>query len=263
MVLKFSPIPEFSLCATKIFMPNEQHITRYYNYSVLILMMDGILRFGENGKTIELRRGEYYIQRQGLLQTGMPLDTQPIYFFIEFNGAFGEDNNGLPLRGYFDPQKLVALMERCESLHWKHQTNSFMINSQMLRIFSELLEASPVINERANTANLIKSYIKSMYNSQLKLSDIARQFGYTEDYVVRIFRDAYKTTPHKYLVSVRLEHALWLLENTKQSTEQIAAAVGYNDFSSFFRAFRRAYGYSPGAARSISQANKEGKKQSE
>ena len=41
MVLSFSPPPEFFICSTKVFRPGEEHVTRNYGKSVLILMMDG------------------------------------------------------------------------------------------------------------------------------------------------------------------------------------------------------------------------------
>ena len=249
MVLDFTPAPDFYACSTKIFEPQEIHVTRYYKRSVLILMIDGVLRFMEDGKEIVLERGEYYIQRQGLFQEGVPLSSPPIYFYIEFNGRYSENNNGLALRGKFSLEKFAGLTEGLEDLFKTHKANLFLLNSYMFRVFSELLEHSPTFNERANTAVLIRNFISSRYYSQIKIADIAKQFGYAEDYIIRIFRDTYGVTPHKYLVKIRLEHARWLLENTDKNAEDIALGVGYSDFSALFRAFRSTYGTSPSAIR--------------
>ena len=76
------------LCAMKRFEANEFHIIRIYAYSVLILMMRGVLRFREDGREVSVVPGEYYIQREGLFQEGMPMEGEPpVYFYIEFKGG--------------------------------------------------------------------------------------------------------------------------------------------------------------------------------
>jgi hypothetical protein len=129
MFLDFYPSPNFCACSTKIFLPNEIHVTRNYKKSVLILMLDGMLKFMEDGKEITLTRGEYYIQRQGLLQEGVPLKNPPIYFYIEFYGNYSDEKNGLALRGSFSPEKLSGITEALESLFKDHKANFFLLNS--------------------------------------------------------------------------------------------------------------------------------------
>ncbi len=244
MVLNFSPTPEFYICATKVFEENELHVTRIYNKSVLILMMDGELRFKEDGKEMSLKRGEYYIQRDGLLHQPLPIRETPVYFYIEFFGSFGE-GDGLPIYGRFDPKNIVPLLESCEELFTSRNVNPFLLNSYMMRIFSELLAVSPKRDENPHFVSLVRKYLSANYYSSLSLSDIAEKFGYTEDYIIRAFRKKYGKTPHKYLTDIRMERARWMLENTDLNATETAQSVGYNDFSSFYRAFRQAYGVSP------------------
>ena len=249
MVMKFTPSPTFIVCDTKVFQPKELHCTRLYNRSVLILMMDGELRFREDGKLFTLLPGEYYIQRNGLLQEGVPMDKPPIYFWIEFHASYSEDAIGLPLRGTFRMLNVVPLIERMEDLFHHHRADPFKLNSYMLRIFSELLSSSNYIDEKYNTAHLVRQYINANYPSQITLNSIAQKFNYNKDYIIRIFKEQYKITPHQYLIQVRMEHARWMLENTTVSADQTAVAVGYSDFSAFYRCFRKTFGISPGAIR--------------
>ena len=253
MVMKVSPSPTFIICGTKVFEPKDLHITRLYNRSVLILMMDGELKFREDGELFTLYPGEYYIQRHGLLQEGVPMDQPPIYFWIEFQASYGEEAFGLPLRGTFRMPNVVPLMERMEDLFHQHRADPFKLSSYLLRILSELLSNSNQIDEKYNLARLIRQHIDANYSSRISLGSIAQKFNYNEDYIVRIFKEHYKTTPHQYLIQVRMEHARWMLENTKSSAEQTAIAVGYSDFSAFYRCFRKTFGISPGAIRNLEQ----------
>lgn len=250
MLLSFSPPPEFRACATKVFEADEYHVTRCFKRSVLILMMDGILRFRENGVDIELRAGEYYIQQQGLLQEGLRLGECPIYFYIEFYGYFtDEPDRGFALRGRFQKQKILPLLGRFEEFYKAHRADPFLLNSYMNRVFSELWAGSPSHDEHAHVMRLVRHDVEAHYAEPLPLSELARRFGYTGDHLVRMFKAQYGITPHGYQIKQRMEHAAWLLENTELGAEQIAANVGYADFSSFYRAYRKAYGVSPSQKR--------------
>ena len=79
MVLHISPVPSFLACSTRQFLPAEHHLTRFSTFSVLILMREGVLRFREGGVDVELHPGEYYLQREGLLQEGMLPSNSPVY----------------------------------------------------------------------------------------------------------------------------------------------------------------------------------------
>ena len=64
--LSMQSVPTYRLSAFRKFLPNERHITRVESSDILLLMLDGVLRFTEDGVPVELSRGEYYIQQRGL-----------------------------------------------------------------------------------------------------------------------------------------------------------------------------------------------------
>ena len=243
MTLNFSPAPDYFICAEKVFSLGEEHVTRIYERSVLILMTDGVLRFLENGEEIVLKKGDYYIQRPMLLQEGLPLHNPPTYIYIEFNGTFSDDAAGLPLRGIFDEDRVIPVAKRlCEAAKNKSR-NKFYLLSYMNRVFGEL--TAPSGNTGVGVAYLIRDHIESEYANDITLTSISKKFGYTEDYVNRLFKSEFSVTPHKHLINTRLDHALWLIEDTEIPIEKISAAVGYGDFSSFWRAFKSKYQFSP------------------
>ena len=60
---------------------------------ILLIMLDGVLRFTEDGVPVEPVGGEYYIQRKGLLQDGPEASDRPSYFYVHFT-----DGECLPIR---------------------------------------------------------------------------------------------------------------------------------------------------------------------
>lgn len=261
MLLKSSSPVHLEICAVKRFRAKEYHVTRRYKYSVLILMQKGILRFYEDNEPIELHAGEYYIQRADVLQEGLDKyhepphreGQMPVYIYFEFSGGeYAEGGNGIPLRGRYSQQKLTPTATRCAELFTAQRHDPFLMTSYLCRVLSELYAAVPDKDPNEDTLAAVRRYIRSAYSSPLSVKELARQFGYHEDYLTRLFRKRFGTTPGKYLREVRMEHALWQLQNTDRSVEHIALSVGYRDLSAFYRAFEAAHGTPPGAVRNTS-----------
>lgn len=249
MYLDFLPAPSFCSCSTKIFRQGEDHVTRRFQKSVLILMLENELRFGEDGKEIRVRAGEYYIQREGLFQEGLPMEIPPTYFYIEFFGHYSEETGGLPLRGTFSLGGIASLLQRFETLYRQSHTDFFKLNSYFCRVLSELSDRQPSNSEKQKFAYRIRSLLESDYYRPLPMAELSARFGYDKDYLAQIFRECYDVSPHRYLTELRMEHARWMLENTAMSAEQIAFSVGYAEFSAFWRNFKKTYGRSPAAMR--------------
>ena len=252
MYLSPTPPPEFRTCAKKVFAPGEVHITRLYWRSVLILMTKGTLTFREDGQDISVGEGEYYLQREGLMQEGLTPGVSPEYYYIEFNGAYLESNEHgvcLPLRGAYRESVILPILESFEALFAGHTANQFLLNSYMNRVFGELSSGLLMKSESDGVLDLIKNDIEARFNENTTIEEIAKRYGYTSDHVIRLFRQKFGVTPHRYRLHLRMEHAKWLIGNTDMSLEAVADAVGYKEFPSFWRCYRAVYGVSPGKNR--------------
>ena len=65
----------------------------------------------------------------------------------------------------------------------------------------------------------------------------------------RSFNAHFGMSPKKYLLKLRMNHALELLTENVLSVKEIAFACGFNDEKYFSRAFKDRYGYSPSKMR--------------
>ena len=240
------PLPEFAYCGYKRFEKNEHHITRVFDESVLIFMMDGVLRFEEDGKLIELGKGEYYIQRAGLFQSGKAASEQPSYYFLHLNATFSEDEiDGIPIRGSFSKSAIRTLMEEYNRRYLAHESGFFALNGLMYELLAEIEHSLVPENTRTLIAKDMQRMISAEFRSPLSLAKIAERYGYSEDYTIRLFKNEFGITPYQYLLKKRLSEAEHLLITSVKSVEEISREVGYNDFSTFYRDFRKRFGMSP------------------
>ena len=250
MYLNRRPLSEFKFFGYKKFEKGERHITRVFSESVLILLVDGVMRFEEDGKAVTLSAGEYYIQRQGLFQSGKRVSSEPEYFFIHMNASFSDkEEDGIPIRGRFNENAIRSFAEEYDRLYRSHEANFFAQNALMYQILSELENNTVPEKKRTVIAKDIKRYIATSFRAPISLSEIASRYGYSEDYTIKLFKKEYGTTPYQYLIKKRLQEAEHLLLSTTMSVEEISRSVGYNDFSTFYRDFKKRFGQSPSEVR--------------
>ena len=95
--------------------------------------------------------------------------------------------------------------------------------------------------------NHIAEYIEQSYaNPLLNLSQMAQDFGMTENFLYYFFRTRMQKSFAQYLEDKRLEKAQTLItENTKASLTVLAERCGYANTQTFRRAFKKRYGLTP------------------
>lgn len=244
--LDLDRIPSLATCSFRRFDPGEYHVTRVSDCDVLLLMLEGELIFYEDGKRISLLPGQWYIQRAGLSQTGGEPSLLPYYYYIHFHGDFSpEPRHPLPLAGRFEPGDFLPLLQRLDTAWWT-DGSGVSRQSAFFDIFAKLEDAVP-----ANPVTGMIAYLSEHLGEELHLSDLAREFRYTEDHIIRLFRRWKGITPHRCILELRLRKARQLLETTDRDIAAIAAQTGFADPSVFYRAFRRDTGLSPGEWRRL------------
>jgi AraC-like DNA-binding protein len=87
------------------------------------------------------------------------------------------------------------------------------------------------------------------YAEPLDVPDLARAARLSPAHFSREFVRAFGETPHRYLLTRRLERAAALLRTTDRSVADICMTVGLRSVGSFTTSFGRMYGLSPTAYR--------------
>jgi AraC-like DNA-binding protein len=93
--------------------------------------------------------------------------------------------------------------------------------------------------------NCARSYIDSNLHLPLDLDQISSQANFSRYHFIRLFRNVYNKTPHRYLTQKRIEKAKVLLTSGEMTITDICFAVGFQSLGSFSSLFYRATGYSP------------------
>ena len=147
-------------------------------------------------------------------------------------------------------QATVGEVERHES-GWDAVVmgNTIVLLTQITRAIADLT-ASPQSIEKPELLEQILAYIEGYLSEKLTLEDVANRFWVSQSTVAHLFTKKMGISFYKYVMQRRLTEAKNLImENMR--IEKVCTQVGFNDYSAFYRAFRKEYGMSPQQFRRI------------
>ena len=94
------------------------------------------------------------------------------------------------------------------------------------------------------TLKSVISYINNHYTEDISLDEIAEHFYITKYHLCRIFKEGTGITVLNYITNKRLMKVREL-KSEGMNNSQAASLAGFGNYSSFYRAYQKTYGYSP------------------
>jgi AraC family L-rhamnose operon transcriptional activator RhaR len=91
----------------------------------------------------------------------------------------------------------------------------------------------------------VLAYLRHHCTADVNIDEVAHRSGYSSRTFARAFRDVTGTTPHNYLVQLRIGHAKRAMRMTNHSITEIAFASGFHDSNYFSSCFSKMTGLSP------------------
>jgi AraC-like DNA-binding protein len=238
----------------------------------LLAMLSGNGYYTVNGQRESLHTGQYLlINRGSRLSIRLPHPgVQPLLLF--FHTALADEveaRKGVDWRWLERVHRLPGdLRQRLEWLVQLGQNcSSFgalkadsLIRGILENLFSEarlamaLSAKLPVARQDTRVQlfkrlSLAREWMIANYASPVTLRDMARVAALNTQHFLRMFRDCYGRTPHRFLTDTRLEAARQLLLHSRESIADICRQTGFESASTFSGLFRRRFGSSPVAYR--------------
>lgn len=148
---------------------------------------------------------------------------------------------------HFNIRRFMEDLLECDSLDYKIRTAIVKIRlqnllSQIVIMSNQIKGLSTDIKSKA--VNDIISYINENLSSELSLDLICDKFFITKQTLNSQFKKATGTTVVDYIIKKRIDLAYELIVQGYSATS-ISEHVGFKDYSSFFRAYKKIKGISP------------------
>lgn len=152
-----------------------------------------------------------------------------------------------------DEPTLASAISCCHAAASGQYTSPFTASAAAYDLTMDLLNwstrpgATP--DDRPDPVRRAIRLVYRKYAGAIGVEDMAEAAGQSRFHFSRIFRQCEGLSPHQFLQRHRLTEAEKLLRETTLSLAEVAARTGFSDAHYFGRAFRKAYGTSPGAFR--------------
>lgn len=249
-----------------------------HDFPELAYVLGGVGKYRIDDVIYDVKEGDLIAINPGVRHQALYVnqDNATTEFFVGFTDIkfAGLPANVLPLPegGPIIPVKgetkqklsrICASMEAENSISWEGRY--FMQKTYLMQLLLLLLkeQLQPVelktgyafesVNKKHVVEQLIL-YFGEHYAEKISLDQIAENMYLSPFYISRIFKSETGNTPINYLIKIRMERAMELLENGWEgSIQEVATKVGYEDAYHFSKLFKKHYGISP------SQVKKEGK----
>lgn len=137
-----------------------------------------------------------------------------------------------------NPMKEEAVLAQIYGMGTLHQLDQFM-KEQFLQL-SDLIDS----NDPAAVIDQAIEYIQRNYYKDLKLENLARIFNYNSAYLGKLFKKHTGMSFNRYLDTVRMEKAKFLLEQGLKVYE-VSQRVGYANIDYFYKKFKSYTGRPP------------------
>lgn len=234
---------------------------KHWHTSVEIFaVMDGKLRFFLNEEEYLLKAGELIIinsneihsihapEKNQTVVLQIPLRQFEDYFtaerFIRFVSSGHPRNRELAGR----IRELYEVNKRKET-GWQFKIRAIYNEIMYLLVgayrITEVGEREVRCSRRLDTLSKITTYMREHYKEDLKLSELAEMFGYSDAYLSRMFRKYARVNFKTYLQDIRMAYAYRELMNTDHTISTIALENGFCSSRGFARDFKKRYGILP------------------
>ena len=148
--------------------------------------------------------------------------------------------------------ELFCLEAKAKGRNGVHYLNHLiaLIATHYIQNYSNYVDARSVQSATSrfdqHQLDKIDDYIHQHLGYPISVIDLADQLGYSNFYFLREFKKLTGVTPYQYLLTRRLEQGKKQLASGSANIAQIASETGFTDQSHFTRAFKGAYGITPG-----------------
>lgn len=211
----------------------------------LTFVLRGTMAYTADGKDYVLRKNDAVFLRPGTLRS-RAAGTEPVEY-VSFNFRL-TPHRELPFPAYL-PNCISGNIRRLISAfplsHLSDHDHSKEKAASMLNfILFELLDltAQPSGNEHITR---ILRYVDSHLTQRLTLEEISREVGLTKEYTSHIFKKEMGKTLTDYINQRKMLLAKELIYSERMSLADLAAYLGYENYSYFSRLFKRYFQITP------------------
>ena len=201
------------------------------------------------GKARSLTKGQFILIPPGQPQEHI-MGKDSVSYWIHFHGEFAErllSDSGLSGGVYTaaDPSDAGKIfMQFVHAMHASTSASENRKNALFLSVLCALTEKTDSSNVSDSVWPAVR-YLQNYYNENPEIGYLSTICNLSRSHFLRVFKETVGTTPHQYLLSVRMDQAKRFLTDSPFSISDVSTMVGFEDSFYFSRIFKKMTGMTP------------------
>ena len=216
-------------------------------YNALIFRIHGKAEVVKGDDLIRLSKNDVTFVPEGCDYSINTLSDEEIVV-IHFKATFEKTPPITNMRSV-NPEKFALLFDKLLSAWQTHPTGFvYRMDSLFLSILEQIERQTIEMHSDSiefRIQNAVSLIHENVANSSFSIEHLANETGYCVSYFRRAFHAEVGVSPKEYLISLRIRHAIALLESGYYSVEQVAELSGFESSKYFSTVFKRNTGRTP------------------
>jgi len=255
-----SPKPNTDLAVYECGWENCSPVHKYgptkRHYYILHFVESGSGYLNCNGKAYQISKNQGFLLKPGeTAEYGADRKDPWKYYWVGFYGfeakllmdkcCFSEGESVVTFR---HPERILKCMMQISEEHGKSEAKEYAMLGYLYLLISYMMEETQKDGLESGDSDFVKTAVKYMnenYMRDIRTDEIARAVGFERSYFYKRFTRQMNMSPKEYLTGIRLNKSLALIRTGEYSLGQVAGLVGYKDYMSFARIFKKYFHVSP------------------
>ncbi len=243
----------------------------YHNFHKMIMLLSGKASYEIEGERFVLKPGDYILVGRGsihrpVVESGVFYERMILYISPQFLEELRTEDCDLAtcfqraqkqFRYVYhagDSEDVIPLFLQLERAGRQGGFGSEVLQKAlflqlMVAVNRAMEQSKPILASRRDDKVIaILHYLNAHLTEEIRIDDLAQRFYISKYHMMRRFKEETGYTIHHYISEKRLLLAQQFLQQGSSLTE-VALSVGYQDYSTFSRAFKKQFGYIPSKSR--------------
>lgn len=225
---------------------NWKHPERVIDSTEIIIVTKGTVYIARDGLEYVLTPGDVIRLDAGIRHGGTRISTDDVSFYwVHLVGA--EPSELPPV--YFRPESTVQAEIICRQLlHYANtegyprESTDCLLKVLIMELTSENLRSGAGSHRLCSA---VEEWVKNNCVTPIKVSDVAAQFNYNEDYLNRVFRQFHPEGLKAYIDNIKIQKMKKDLISETLTLQEIAERYSFSDYKYFLKYFKYHEGISP------------------
>lgn len=176
--------------------------------------------------------------------------------FLEKHGVKGGELKNISNKNFIVPvsQNIFSILHSLKKEFGQEIVKRLFLESKVLEIIAMQLygrknfSAKNIHSSNPKTIKklfVLKQFLKDHLNQNFAITELANEIGLSENILKLEFKRVFNCSVNQYFLELKMEKAIFLLQNSDSPIYEIAEAVGYKNATHFSAAFKRFYGETP------------------